>query len=112
MLKIKKMDYDNIYTYVTVGLFVLSEILPFLPCSGNGFLHGIVDIGKKLLLKNGNDSDSDDDIPTRNNSERIIELKKKLEEINGEIEKINDEEEIKSEDRFSNDGFGENSNIV
>jgi hypothetical protein len=106
------MDYNNIYTYITLGLFVLSEILPFLPCSGNGFLHGIVDLGKKLILKNGNDNDSDDDIPTRNNSERIIELKKKLEEINTEIEKINDDEEIKSEDRFSQDDVDENTNIV
>jgi len=105
------MDYNSIYTYISVGLFILSEILPFLPCNSNGFLHGIVDISKKLLLKNGNDNDSDDDIPTRNNSERIIELKKKLEEINVEIEKINDEE-IKSEDNFSQDDFGENSNIV
>jgi hypothetical protein len=65
-----------------------------------------------LILKNGNDNDSDDDIPTRNNSERIIELKKKLEEINTEIEKINDDEEIKSEDRFSQDDVDENTNIV
>lgn len=106
------MDYNNIYTYITLGLFVLSEVLPFLPCRGNGFLHGIVDLGKKLILKNGNDNDSEDDVPTRNNSERIIELKKKLEEINTEIEKINDDEEIKSEDRFSQDDVDENTNIV
>jgi hypothetical protein len=105
------MDYDSIYTYVTLGLFLLSEILPFLPCSGNGFLHGIVDVSKKLILKNKNDDDTEDDIPTRNNSERIIELKKKLDEINTEIEKINDED-VKSIENNSDDGFNENSNIV
>ena len=106
------MNYNTIYTYVTLGLFILSEILPFLPCSSNGFLHGLIDSGKKLLIKNGNDSDSEDDFPTKNNSERIIELKKKLEEINIEIEKINDEEDTNSEDKFSQEGFGENINIV
>jgi hypothetical protein len=86
------MNYKDIpYTSIATGiLFILSEILPFIPKTGNGFLHTIVELIRnkgKLPVENKDkdDSENEEELECINTSERIIELKKKLNEINNEI---------------------------
>ena len=112
------MNYKDIpYSSILTGiLFILSEILPFIPKTGNGFLHSIVELVKnkrKSTHKNDNNIDNIDNIENEeeleciNTSERIIELKKKLNEINNEIteemKKETDAMSSKSEDISTSD---------
>ncbi len=92
-------DIDIPYASIVTGiLFILSEILPFIPKTGNGFIHSVVELIKNRSKENEN-SESDE-LESINTSERIQELKKKLEEINNEIN-----EEMKKE--FSESNFSE-----
>lgn len=77
-------DIDIPYASIVTGiLFILSEILPFIPKTGNGFIHSIVDLIKRK--KDNKDNSEIEELESINTSERILELKKKLEEINNEI---------------------------
>lgn len=74
------MPYASIVTGI---LFILSEILPFIPKTGNGFIHSIVELIKRK--EDNKDNSEIEELESINTSERILELKKKLEEINNEI---------------------------
>lgn len=77
-------DIDIPYSSIVTGiLFILSEILPFIPKTGNGFIHSIVELIKRK--EENKDNLESEELESINTSERILELKKKLEEINNEI---------------------------
>ena len=82
-------DIDIPYASIVTGiLFILSEILPFIPKTGNGIMHSIIEFIATKSTKNEGDVKDDSEIEELeciNTSERIIELKKKLDEINNEI---------------------------
>ena len=91
----------NIGLYTTTALFIISEILPFIPKTGNGFLHSIFEIIKNILefinknkievdkkIENKIDKSSEEnEILFEKDTNKIEELKKRLEDLNKELEK-------------------------
>ena len=88
----------NIGLYTTTGLFIISEILPFIPKIGNGFLHSIFEIIKNILEfinknkieineKIDKSSEENEILFEKDQTNKIEELKKRLEDLNKELEK-------------------------
>jgi hypothetical protein len=86
--------------YAPIGLFIVSEVLPFIPSiSGNGLAHSILEILKHVLIKiqsEKNDTVLPESLQDNKNitqdadKERKIEiLKKQLDDIDKEINKCN-----------------------
>jgi hypothetical protein len=93
------MDYG---IYITSGLFIISEILPFIPVSGNGFFHTFIEILKGVLSIIKNKQKEINDINTEKDSKIILnktadDLKKRLDEVNKQIENLKYLEKQKSE---------------
>jgi len=89
--------------YISSGLFIISEILPFIPVSGNGFFHTFVEILKGILtiIRNKEKQSVIDNINDEKDSEILNktadDLKKRLDEVNKEIENLKYLENQKSE---------------
>ena len=89
--------------YISSGLFIISEILPFIPVSGNGFFHTFIEILKGILtiIRNKEKQSVIDDINDEKDSKILNktaeDLKKRLDEVNKEIENLKYLENQKSE---------------
>lgn len=85
--------------YAPIALFIVSEVLPFIPSiSGNGLAHSIIEILKNILIKIQTKNDTvlpeslqdNKNITQDTDKERKIEiLKKQLDDIDKEINKCN-----------------------
>ena len=88
------MDYG---IYITSALFVISEILPFIPVSGNGFFHTFIEILKgvlKIIKNKEKQSDEKDSKIILNKTAE--DLKKRLDEVNKEIEYLENQKSEKN----------------
>ena len=89
--------------YISSGLFIISEILPFIPVSGNGFFHTFIEILKGILtiIRNKEKQTVIEDINDEKDSKILNktadDLKKRLDEVNEEIENLKYLENQKSE---------------
>ena len=89
--------------YISSCLFIISEILPFIPVSGNGFFHTFIEILKGILtiIRNKEKQTVIDDINDEKDSKILNktadDLKKRLDEVNKEIENLKYLENQKSE---------------
>lgn len=80
-IKIKKMDETYYISIITGTLFALSEILPFIPETGNGFIHSGILILKKIISFSKKGNSEANVLPTTTTSSSIDEIQKKLDEI-------------------------------
>jgi hypothetical protein len=81
------------YTSIATGaLFVISEILPFLPITSNGLVHSIVTILTKITDKTKEIELSDVKVIKEEDKEEmkkdIIILKEKIQSLEENIEKL------------------------
>jgi len=92
---------DNISLYTAGAFLIISEILPFIPNTGNGFLHTIIEIIKGVFeFINKNKQEINEKIledktkeykkDINGENKNTEELKKRLEEVNKELEKYSE----------------------